>query len=103
MDIDERKEGYWKAEAHFTGANYHAKKLVFLLFINRKQTCQGFLWSDSSNYFTDRLVESVRIKRAIENVYSNILPKGSVPFIYLRQAVQCSTQPKQKTYILPAF
>ncbi|KLO16119.1 DNA mismatch repair protein MutL [Schizopora paradoxa] len=38
MDVDEseRKEGYWKADAHFTGTNYHAKKLVFLLFINHR-------------------------------------------------------------------
>lgn len=26
----------WSAEAYFTNANYHAKKTVFLLFINRK-------------------------------------------------------------------
>lgn len=26
----------WKAEAHITNANYQAKKMVFLLFINRK-------------------------------------------------------------------
>ncbi|KAI5120891.1 hypothetical protein M0805_002991 [Coniferiporia weirii] len=58
-------EGNWKGEAHFTNANYHAKKMVFLLFINH------------------RLVESPRIKRALESVYSAILPKGTSPFIYL--------------------
>jgi DNA mismatch repair protein MLH1 len=26
----------WKAEAHISNANYQAKKMVFLLFINRK-------------------------------------------------------------------
>jgi DNA mismatch repair protein MLH1 len=26
----------WKAEAHITNANYQAKKMIFLLFINRK-------------------------------------------------------------------
>jgi DNA mismatch repair protein MLH1 len=26
----------WAAEAHFTNVNYQAKKMIFLLFINRK-------------------------------------------------------------------
>jgi DNA mismatch repair protein MLH1 len=26
----------WKAEAQITNANYQAKKMIFLLFINRK-------------------------------------------------------------------
>ncbi|THH13620.1 hypothetical protein EW146_g6622 [Bondarzewia mesenterica] len=70
-DADEDEEAQtqceedWKAEVHFTSANHHAKKMVFLLFINH------------------RLVESSRIKRAIESVYSGILPKGSSPFVYL--------------------
>ncbi|KAJ7207096.1 histidine kinase-like ATPase [Mycena pura] len=55
----------WSAEAHFTNANYQSKKTVFLLFINQ------------------RLVESARIKRALEAVYSGVLPKGASPFIYL--------------------
>ena len=33
---------------------------------------------------SDRLVESPRIKRALEAVFQGILPKGSSPFIYLR-------------------
>ena len=33
---------------------------------------------------SDRLVESPRMKRALEAVYQSILPKGSSPFIYLR-------------------
>lgn len=33
---------------------------------------------------SDRLVESLRMKRALEAVYQGILPKGSSPFIYLR-------------------
>ncbi|KAF8907538.1 histidine kinase-like ATPase [Mucidula mucida] len=47
----------WKAEAHFTNANYQSKKTIFLLFINH------------------RLVESSRMKRALEAVYNGILPK----------------------------
>lgn len=34
--------------------------------------------------FSDRLVESSRIKRALEAVYSGVLPKGASPFVYLR-------------------
>ncbi|KAF8660765.1 hypothetical protein AX16_001559 [Volvariella volvacea WC 439] len=55
----------WAAEAHFTNANYQGKKTVFLLFINH------------------RLVESSRMKRSMEGVYSAILPKGTAPFVYL--------------------
>ncbi|KAF8189866.1 histidine kinase-like ATPase [Mycena galopus ATCC 62051] len=55
----------WTAEAHFTNANYQSKKMIFLLFINH------------------RLVESSRMKRALEAVYSGVLPKGVSPFIYL--------------------
>ncbi|KIJ39060.1 hypothetical protein M422DRAFT_210572 [Sphaerobolus stellatus SS14] len=55
----------WKAHAYVSGVNYHAKKMTFLLFIN------------------NRLVESPRIKRAIEAVYNPILPKGTSPFAYL--------------------
>ncbi|KAH0581893.1 hypothetical protein H2248_011575 [Termitomyces sp. 'cryptogamus'] len=55
----------WHAEAHITNANYQAKKMVFLLFINH------------------RLVESSRMRRAFEAVYNGILPKGSSPFVYL--------------------
>lgn len=37
MDEDEDMDDStsWKADAHFTNANYQAKKMVFLLFINR--------------------------------------------------------------------
>ncbi|KII91185.1 hypothetical protein PLICRDRAFT_37887 [Plicaturopsis crispa FD-325 SS-3] len=63
-DDDDNPES-WSAELHFTNANYQAKKTVFLLFINH------------------RLVESPRIKRALEAVYNGILPKGAAPFIYL--------------------
>ncbi|KAJ6486921.1 histidine kinase-like ATPase [Mycena sanguinolenta] len=55
----------WTAEAHFTNPNYQSKKMLFLLFINH------------------RLVESSRMKRALEAGYSGVLPKGASPFIYL--------------------
>ncbi|KAI8986896.1 DNA mismatch repair protein MutL [Trametes punicea] len=55
----------WSAEAHFTNANYQAKRMTLLLFINH------------------RLVESSRIKRALEAVYNGVLAKGASPFIYL--------------------
>ncbi|KAF8434567.1 DNA mismatch repair protein [Boletus edulis BED1] len=55
----------WSAEAYCTSPNYQAKKTVFLLFINH------------------RLVESSSVKRAIESVYSGLLPKGAFPFVYL--------------------
>ena len=48
-----------------TNANYHSRKSIFLLFIN------------------DRLVESAAIKRTIEGVYADILPKHTHPFVYL--------------------
>ncbi|KAI0053206.1 DNA mismatch repair protein MutL [Auriscalpium vulgare] len=64
-DLEDATSEQWKADAHFTNANYHSKKMVFLLFINH------------------RLVESSRIKRAIESIYTTILPKGSSPFVYL--------------------
>ncbi|KAF9506257.1 hypothetical protein BS47DRAFT_1374150 [Hydnum rufescens UP504] len=78
MDIDENNdeessddgdivdpETEWEAEAYITNANYHMKKMVFLLFINH------------------RSVESSRLKRAVEAVYCGILPKGTFPFVYL--------------------
>ncbi|TFK67600.1 DNA mismatch repair protein MutL [Pluteus cervinus] len=55
----------WAAEVYFTSANYQAKKMIFLLFINH------------------RLVESPRMKRAVEGVFTPVLPKGSAPFVYL--------------------
>ncbi|TFK41668.1 DNA binding protein [Crucibulum laeve] len=67
VDTDDEKDDpeSWQAEAHFTSPNYQGKKTVFLLFINH------------------RLVESSRMKRALEAIYHGILPKGAAPFIYL--------------------
>ncbi|EIN08836.1 DNA mismatch repair protein MutL [Punctularia strigosozonata HHB-11173 SS5] len=55
----------WTAEAYISSTNYHAKKTTFLLFINH------------------RLVDSSRIRRALEGIYNGILPKGTCPWIYL--------------------
>ncbi|KDQ60330.1 hypothetical protein JAAARDRAFT_125644 [Jaapia argillacea MUCL 33604] len=65
MDVVSDDPESWSADAYFTNANFQAKKTALLLFINH------------------RLVESTRIKRALEAVYSGILPKGACPFIYL--------------------
>ncbi|KAF9525740.1 DNA binding protein [Crepidotus variabilis] len=73
MDIDEDEDAQasfdkprsWMAKAYFTNPNYQAKKFVFLLFINH------------------RLVESARMKRAMEAAYQTIMPKGASPFMYL--------------------
>ncbi|KAI5711781.1 hypothetical protein M8J76_014772 [Diaphorina citri] len=54
-----------KVTGWITNVNFSTKKMTFLLFIN------------------NRLVESVAIKRMIEQVYSIYLPKGSFPFVYL--------------------
>ncbi|KAG8901182.1 DNA mismatch repair protein [Tulasnella sp. 403] len=58
-------EPQWEAEVYMTNANYYMKKMTLLLFINH------------------RLVESSRIKKAIEEAYSPILNKGFFPFVYL--------------------
>ncbi|KAI0826460.1 histidine kinase-like ATPase [Irpex lacteus] len=65
MNVDDDNSTKWSAEAYFTNPNYQAKKTVFLLFINH------------------RLVESSRMKKALEAIYVNILPKGTCPFLYL--------------------
>lgn len=62
---DDGAEESWSAEIYFTSPTYQAKKMVFLLFINH------------------RLVESSRIKKALETIYNGILPKGAFPFVKL--------------------
>uniref|UniRef100_A0A8D8LUC9 DNA mismatch repair protein MLH1 n=1 Tax=Cacopsylla melanoneura TaxID=428564 RepID=A0A8D8LUC9_9HEMI len=54
-----------KVSGWVTNVNFSTKKMTFLLFINH------------------RLVDSLAIKRMIEQVYSLYLPKGSFPFVYL--------------------
>ncbi|KAH7345569.1 DNA mismatch repair protein MutL [Rhizoctonia solani] len=66
VPVGERSEKTkWKANAVFTNTSFQGKKLILLLFINH------------------RLVESRRIQRGVEAVYSTIMPKGAHPFIYL--------------------
>jgi hypothetical protein len=62
---DNAQEAHWSAEAQITGPSYQARKLTFLLFIN------------------SRLVESVRLRRAVEAAYAGALPKGASPFVYV--------------------
>ncbi|KAJ2847111.1 DNA mismatch repair protein, partial [Coemansia brasiliensis] len=50
---------------HVSSAAHEMHKTVFLLFINH------------------RLVEHTPIRRAIESLYSSVLPKASRPFVYL--------------------
>ncbi|KAH3764572.1 DNA mismatch repair protein Mlh1 [Pelomyxa schiedti] len=55
----------FSATGYVSQANYSLKKTTFVLFIN------------------NRLVESMRIKKAFETVYAQYLPKGSHPWLYL--------------------
>jgi DNA mismatch repair protein MLH1 len=50
---------------HLSMSTYHQKGMTFILFIN------------------GRLVESMGMKRAVSAVYSEILPKGTHPFVHL--------------------
>lgn len=54
-----------QAEGLISKANYNIKKMVFLLFINH------------------RSVDHSSLRKAIENLYTAYLPKGTHPFIYL--------------------
>ncbi|EEH40357.2 DNA mismatch repair protein Mlh1 [Paracoccidioides lutzii Pb01] len=55
----------FRASGWVSNANYHVKRTTILLFINH------------------RSVESSTVRRAIEQTYSNFLPKGGHPFTYL--------------------
>lgn len=57
----------YKATGLITNGSYSASKsqAAFLLFIN------------------DRLVESPSLRRAVESIYADTLPKGGKPFVYL--------------------
>ncbi|AQK98096.1 DNA mismatch repair protein MLH1 [Zea mays] len=58
-------DAVFKMDGYISNANYVAKKIMMILFIN------------------DRLVECTALKRAIEFVYSATLPQASKPFIYM--------------------
>lgn len=55
----------FRAEGLVSNANYSAKRITMLLFINH------------------RSVESSAIKKAVEQTYAAFLPKGGKPFVYL--------------------
>ncbi|KAI5453410.1 DNA mismatch repair protein Mlh1 [Naganishia albida] len=57
--------GIEKVEGWATNANWSQKRSTFLLFINH------------------RLVDSGKMKKAIESLYTAYLPKGSSPFVYI--------------------
>ncbi|KAJ1954874.1 DNA mismatch repair protein, partial [Dispira parvispora] len=59
------KEPAFQADGYITHANYSVKRSIFILFINQ------------------RLVDSPAMKKAVEQVYQALLPKGSHPFVYL--------------------
>lgn len=59
----------FEMHGYMSNANYAAKKITMVLFIN------------------DRLVECSALKRAIEIVYAATLPKASKPFIYISIAL----------------
>lgn len=85
VDDDDENDDSWKADVCFTSPNYQAKKMVFLLFINRESV--PFCFQTPRIYPADRLVESPRIKKALETMYIGVLPKGMSPFVYLRSEV----------------
>ncbi|KAI8647179.1 hypothetical protein BD408DRAFT_378988 [Parasitella parasitica] len=66
LSIDRKYDSLsFSMNAYISNANYSVKKMTFLLFINH------------------RSVENSSIKRAIENIYAMLLPKGTHPFVYL--------------------
>ncbi|KAI9208278.1 DNA mismatch repair protein Mlh1 [Polychytrium aggregatum] len=63
--IDNIRAWDFSMKGNISNANYNTKKMIFLLFINH------------------RAVDSINLKRAIENVYQAYLPKGTHPFVYM--------------------
>lgn len=76
-------------EGWVSNANYSMKKMAFLLFINRKL----LELADSRELFglcevLDRSVDSANLKRALEAVYTEYLPRGMHPFVYLSMEIK---------------
>ena len=63
-DLQNEKLGF-RAEGQFSTANWMSKKTTFICFINH------------------RLVDCTPLKRALESVYTLVLPKGQHPWIYV--------------------
>ena len=61
----ESEEWGFKASGFASTANYNAKRIALLLFINH------------------RLIESTNVKKAVEQTYQLFLPKGGKPFLYM--------------------
>ena len=64
-DAIDEDEVEMKASGYVSNANYHVKRPTFIVFVN------------------NRLVDCTQLKRAIEALYSTILPKGTHPFVYI--------------------
>ncbi len=62
--VREDKLGF-TLNGYISNANFSVKKLIFLLFIN------------------NRLVDSSNLRKSIELVYANYLPKDKHPFVYM--------------------
>ncbi|KNE62896.1 DNA mismatch repair protein MutL [Allomyces macrogynus ATCC 38327] len=65
LSIDDTVAHDCQMTALVTNPNYSTKKFTFLLFIN------------------NRLVESPKLKRALDALYAPFMPKGMHPFVYL--------------------
>jgi len=63
--VEVSHEDRWKMTGHVSNANYHRKKSTYIFFIN------------------GRLVQCPALKRGLEAVYSEFLPNGTHPFVYL--------------------
>ena len=63
MELDEACQ--WSCRGYVTNANYNRKKSTFIIFIN------------------ERLVNCNSIKRCLDLLYAEYLPKGTHPFVYL--------------------
>eukprot|EP00794_Sanderia_malayensis_P005440 gene5440-6119_t len=62
----------FEMNGYISNANFSVKKCIFLLFIN------------------NRLVDSSNLRKSIEMVYANYLPKDKHPFIYMSIKILCS-------------